>query len=113
VTADRPHAMLLHMRKIAKASLVTTITASALLTAATGFAAAAPTGPSSVDRTVSALKADGYAVILNRIGGAPLSACSISAIRPGQEVTRTDSGNPGDVRATTVVSKTVYVDVAC
>jgi hypothetical protein len=105
--------MLLHMRKIVKASLATTITAGALLTAATGFASAAPSGPSTVDRTVSALKADGYDVVLNRTGAAPLAACSISAIRPGQEVIRTDSGNPGDVRATTVVSKTVYVDVLC
>lgn len=103
------------MKSFVKKPLVTTIAVIALTTAATGFAAsalAAPAGP-TVDRTVSTLKAAGYDVILNRTGATPLSQCTVSAVRPGHEVTRTDSGNPGDVLATTVVSKTVYVDLAC
>ena len=74
---------------------------------------AAPAGPSAVDTTVDGLKADGYNVILNRTGAAALSQCTVSAVRQGHELTRTDSGNPGDALATTVVSKTVYVDVTC
>jgi hypothetical protein len=103
------------MTSLPKFSIATTIAAVAIGTAALGFAApvlAAPAGP-TVDKTVSTLKAAGYDVILNRIGAAPLSQCTVSAVRPGQEVTRTDSGNPGDVLATTVIAKTVYVDVAC
>jgi hypothetical protein len=52
-------------------------------------------------------------VILNRTGSAPLSSCTISAVRPGQEVIRKDSGVPADRLTTTVVSKTVHVDANC
>ena len=97
--------------------LATTIVTGALAAAALGSAnlagAAVPTGPSSVTTTINALKANGFDVIVNRLGTEPLSACSIGAVRPGHEVTRTDSGVPGDTLTTTVVSKTVYVDVAC
>lgn len=88
----------------------------ALATAALGFASsaiAAPSGPSAADTMVNTLKADGYNVILVRTGAAPLSQCNVRAVRPGQEITRTDSGNPGDELVTTVVTKTVYVDVEC
>ena len=98
-----------------KLSVATTFAAAVIATTAVGFAVptlAAPSGP-TVDKTVSTLKAAGYDVILNRTGALPLSECTVSAVRPGQEVSRTDSGNPGDVLATTVVSNTVYVDVAC
>ena len=96
--------------------LATTLTASVLTTAAVGFASAAlaaPSSPRTVDSTVSALKADGNNVILNRTGHAPLSQCVVTGVRPGQEITRTDSGHPGDELATTAVVQTVYVDVAC
>jgi hypothetical protein len=85
---------------------------------ATGFialaavATAAPTGPSQVNDTVRSLEADGYNVIVNRTGAAPLSQCSVSAVRPGQTHQTTDSRGGGSVN-TTVTSQTVYVDVAC
>lgn len=56
-------------------------------------AAAAPTGSSEVDDTVRSLEADGYHVIVNRVGAAALSGCTVSAVRPD--------------------APTVYVDVAC
>ena len=100
-----------------KSFFFTTLTAGAL--AATlglaGTANAAPSGPSSVDGTVSQLRSQGYQVIVNRVGTAPLDRCTISAVRPGQTFSRTDSGAPGagqDI-VTTVTSRTVYVDVAC
>jgi hypothetical protein len=95
-----------------------TAAAATLATAALGLAAsvnAAPSGPSSVDATVSQLRSQGYQVIVNRVGTAPLGQCAVSAVRPGQTYSRTDSGVPGagnDV-VTTVTNKTVYVDVAC
>ena len=76
---------------------------------------AAPSGPSSVDQTVSQLRSQGYQVILNKVGTAPPNQCAVSAVRPGQTFSRTDSGVPGagnDV-ITTVTNKTVYVDVKC
>ena len=80
-----------------------------------GAAGAAPSGAPTVDQTVSQLKAGGYEVILNKVGTASLNQCAISAVRPGQTYSRTDSGVPGagDDLVTTVTNKTVYVDVKC
>ena len=52
---------------------------------------------------------------MNKVGTAPLNQCAISAVRPGQTYSRTDSGVPGagDDLVTTVTNKTVYVDVKC
>jgi hypothetical protein len=52
-------------------------------------------------------------VIVNRIGTAPLDQATVTAVRPGQTFSRTDTGVPGagnDI-STTVTRKTVYVDV--
>ena len=96
----------------------TTLTAGALASAALGLAGtanAAPAGPSSVDGTVSQLRSQGYQVIVNRVGTAPFDRCTISAVRPGQTFSHTDSGAPGAGKdiVTTVTDRTVYVDVAC
>jgi hypothetical protein len=102
------------MKKFAITAAATAALAAAALGLA-GTANAAPSGPSSVDATVSQLKAQGYQVIVNRVGTAPLDRCTVNAVRPGQTYSRTDSGVPGagnDV-ITTVTNKTVYVDVRC
>jgi hypothetical protein len=80
-----------------------------------GAAVAAPDGPANVSDTISALKQSGYTVIVNRFGAAPLSACTVGAIRPGQAYSRTDSGAPGAHNnvITTVQAKTVYLDANC
>ncbi|MGV9800529.1 hypothetical protein ACWDTP_21030 [Mycobacterium sp. NPDC003449] len=59
--------------------------------------------------------AQGYDVVVNKVGSAPLDACTVRAIRPGQRFARTDSGVPGAMGDlhTTVTPKTVYVDVTC
>jgi len=91
-----------------------TIAASGLAAAIIGLAApaaAAPTGPGNAQETINELQADGYNVIVNRVGTTPLETATVVAVRPGQTYSRTDSGNPGDDLATTVTSKTVYVDV--
>ena len=97
-----------------KTGLATIVVAGGLTAATLGLAApavAAPTGPGNAQETISDLKADGYNVIVNRVGGTPLEQATVVAVRPGQTFSRTDSGNPGDSLATTVTSKTVYVDV--
>ncbi|KAA0101042.1 hypothetical protein CIW49_05890 [Mycolicibacterium sp. P1-18] len=96
--------------------LNTTIVAGVLTLGAlgtVGVATAAVPTPNNVTTTINGLKADGFDVIVNRVGTAPLAACSVDAVRPGHQVTRTDSGFPGDSLTTTVVSKTVYVDLTC
>ena len=97
---------------------ITALTASVLSAAGLTLAAtavAAPTGPSSVDQTVNQLKADGYTVIVNKVGAASVNRCTVSAVRPGQTYSRTDSGTPGaqDDVHTIVTGKTVFVDLAC
>ncbi|UNB50380.1 hypothetical protein [Mycolicibacterium sp. YH-1] len=79
------------------------------------LANAAPTGPQTVDQVVEQLRAQGYHVILSRVGTAPLDHCSVSAVRPGHTYSRTDSGAPGagnDI-VTTVTDMTAIVDVTC
>jgi CMP-2-keto-3-deoxyoctulosonic acid synthetase len=75
-------------------------------------AAAVPNGTSQVDNAVRALQADGYHVVVNRVGAAPMSQCTITAVRPGQTHATDDSRGGGTIN-TTITSRTVYVDVAC
>ena len=56
---------------------------------------AAPTGPGNAEQTISQLQTQGYNVIVNRIGSAPLDQATVVAVRPGQTYSRTDSGVPG------------------
>jgi hypothetical protein len=100
--------------------LLSSLGAGALAATALGLTAtanAAPAGPSSVDATIDQLRARGYDVIVNRVGTVPAEQCTVSAVRPGQTFSRTDtgSGQPGawDDLVTTVTSNTVYVDVIC
>jgi hypothetical protein len=76
-------------------------------------AAAAPTGPGNAQQTINQLQDEGYTVIVNRLGTAPIDQAAVVAVRPGQTYSRTDTGVPGagnDIH-TTVTDKTVYVDV--
>ena len=91
-----------------------TVLAGGLTAAVLGLAApagAAPTGPGNAQDTINQLQADGYNVIVNRVGTTPLEQATVVAVRPGQTYSRTDSGTPGDSFGTTVTGKTVYVDV--
>ena len=101
-----------------KKLVLTTVIASGLCAGALTFAAAAiaaPSGPSSVEQAMDQLEADGYAVIVNRVGAGPIDKCTLATVRPGQTYSRTDSGTPGaqDDVHTTVTGKTVFVDLAC
>jgi hypothetical protein len=109
--------MTVPVAKTMKNLFYTILAAGALVSAALGLAAsanAAPSGP-SVDATVNQLRAEGFQVIVNRVGTASTDQCSLNAVRPGQTFSRTDSGVPGadnDI-VTTVTTQTVYVDVTC
>jgi len=91
-----------------------TVLAGGLTAVVLGMAApagAAPTGPGNARETINQLQADGYNVIVNRVGSTPLDQATVVAVRPGQTYSRTDSGSPGDNFGTTVIGKTIYVDV--
>lgn len=98
-------------------TLIGTVTAAALFGAVLGAtpAGAAPAGPATVDSTIADLEAQGYTVIVERLGTAVGPDCAVRSIRPGQLYSRTDTGAPGAGTSlvTTVLSKTVYVDVGC
>jgi hypothetical protein len=103
-----------------KKFLASSLTVGAIYAATLGLtatASAAPAGPPSVDATIDQLTAQGFDVIVNRVGNAPQDLCTVSAVRPGQTFAHTDSGSgePGasEDLVTTVTSKTVYVDVTC
>jgi hypothetical protein len=91
-----------------------TVAASALAAGFIGLAApalAAPSGPGNAQDTISQLEAQGYTVVVNRIGNAPLEQASVVSVRSGQSYSRTDHSGPGDDLTTKLLSKTVYVDV--
>ena len=100
-------------------TILTSLAAGSLAAALglTATANAAPAGPSPVDAVIDQLSAQGYDVVVNRIGTAPSAQCTVSSVRPGQTFSRSDTGSglPGawDDIVTTVTSNTVYVDVVC
>ncbi|MBU8822758.1 hypothetical protein [Mycolicibacterium goodii] len=83
-----------------------------LLASPANQAAAAPAGPGSVQDTVSALESRGYKVIMNKTGSASLERCTVTAMRPGRDVTELRK-NVRERTVERVVYKTVYLDVAC
>jgi hypothetical protein len=91
-----------------KSFAVAVFTASSLAMAALGpvsLAFAVPSGPGSEQNTIDALKANGFHVVVNRVGPASLDQCTVSGIRKAVPVTV--SVDPKVVRTT------VYVDLRC
>lgn len=69
-------------------------------------------GPKPIAGTIAALEAQGYKVILNKVGGAPINECVVTAIRPGNEVTEMRS-NVRDRTVERVLHTTIQVDAKC
>ncbi|GAB7069014.1 hypothetical protein H7J06_12235 [Mycobacterium hodleri] len=94
----------------------TTLFAAAVATAAVlvsaGVATAAPSGPSRAEDVVRTLEADGYHVIVNRVGTGQLSSCTVTGVQPGQTYSTFDSRG-GSSPALTVLAKTMHVDLVC
>lgn len=77
-------------------------------------ALAAPTGQTSAQATISDLEAQGFRVILNKVGNAPMDQCTVTAVRQGTDVKhswvqRGPSGNVNNL----VRYTTAYVDLMC
>lgn len=77
-------------------------------------ALAAPTGQTSAQATISELEDQGFRVILNKVGNAPLDQCSVTAVRPGTDVKHSwiQRGPRGNVN-NLVRYTTAYVDLMC
>ncbi|ULE32480.1 hypothetical protein [Mycobacterium sp. IDR2000157661] len=101
------------MKKIGFAATV----ASGLAAAVIGLAApaaSAPTGSDNAQQTIGQLRAQGYTVIVNRLGNAPLDQAEVVGIRQGQTFSMIDAGAPligSSHNYTTVQERVVYVDV--
>jgi hypothetical protein len=104
-------------RVVIKSFAFATLAAGTLVAASLGLVApavAAPSGPGTAQDTVNSLQASGVNVVLNKVGNAPLEQCTVTAVRPGQTYSHTDSGVPGaNHPVTTVTNQTVYVDLRC
>ncbi|MED5814596.1 hypothetical protein VST63_19740 [Mycolicibacterium sp. 050232] len=77
-------------------------------------ALAAPTGPTSAQVTISELEAQGFRVILNKVGNAPMDQCTVTAVRQGTDVKHSwvQRGPTGRVN-NLVRYTTAYVDLMC
>jgi hypothetical protein len=97
------------------AASVLAVASLGLAVASLGLAApavAAPSGTGSAQDTINELQANGFKVILNRFGDAPLDQCAVTSIRPGREITEARTGSGGDL-IQVVLYTTVYVAVSC
>lgn len=94
------------------ASTMTAVALSTGILGVAGTAHAAPTGPDSAADTIRKLESEGRRVIVNRVGAAPLSQCTVTSVTAGQDVTDRDPvGDTGSVER--VRYRTVYVTVSC
>lgn len=96
-----------------KAAAVT-LAAAALGLFASAPVSAAPSGQTSAQSTISDLEAQGFRVILNKVGNAPIDQCTVTAVRQGTDVKhswvqRGPSGNVNNL----VRYTTAYVDLMC
>ena len=93
---------------------LTTAAGAGLIAAAigsAGLAAAATTAPVNAATKIQQLQANGFRVILNKVGDQPLSLSHVTSIRQGTPVTETVPAGGGDTEQK-VVYTPVYVDVA-
>ena len=104
------------MTKLAITALAATGIAAATLALAAPTEAAPSSGQSAQD-TIAQLQSQGYTVKIERVGSAPLSACTVTSVRNPQTFTYTNRtgaarGNAGDL-VTTIISKTITVSLDC
>jgi hypothetical protein len=86
-----------------------------VLLAPAGEAQAQPAVSGNAVHTIGLLEADGYNVVIDRVGSAPLNQCIVTSVRNPQEVTRTFWVGEGKrrERVTVVVSRSITVSLNC
>jgi hypothetical protein len=96
-------------------SVAVTITAAGVLLAPAGSVAAEPTQAGNAYATIGTLEDQGYDVIVDRVGNAPLQKCIVTSVRNPQTQTRTFWVDEGKKRRliTVVVSRSINVTLNC
>ena len=74
-------------------------------------AQAAPSGIGSAQDTVNELEHNGFKVVLNKMGAAPLDHCTVDSVRPGETVSRLVQN--GNELVNQTVYQTVYLTAKC
>ena len=72
----------------------------------------AGSSPDTADALISRLQGNGYKVMLNKVGAAPLDQCKVTSVTPGQQVTTPVTGGGGGINQQ-VLFTTVYVTADC
>jgi hypothetical protein len=80
-----------------------------------GLAVAEPTYAGNAYATIGTLEGEGYDVIVDRVGNAPLNQCIVTSVRNPQTQTRTFWVGEGKQRRliTVVVSRSINVSLNC
>ena len=96
-------------------SVAAGITTASVVLAPPGNAAAQPVAPGNALQTIGVLEAEGYDVVIDRVGSAPISECIVTSVRNPQAVTRTFWVGKGKdrERVTVVVSRSITVSLNC
>jgi len=91
-----------------------TIAAAGVMLAPAGLATAEPQGANAY-QTIGVLEDEGYDVIVDRVGNAPLNQCVVTSVRNPQTQTRTFWVGEGKQRRliTVVVNRTINVTLNC
>jgi hypothetical protein len=97
-----------------KRSLLGCASAAAFFALILGFAVgaqAAPSGVGSAQDTVNELENNGYKVVLNKLGTAPLDHCTVDSVRAGDMVSH--AVQTGGQFVSQIVYQTVYLTAKC
>ena len=92
-----------------------TIAAASAVLAPAGLATAEPIQAGNAYATIGTLEDEGYDVIIDRVGNAPLNQCIVTSVRNPQTQTRTFWVDEGKHRrlVTVVVSRSINVTLNC
>jgi threonine dehydrogenase-like Zn-dependent dehydrogenase len=87
----------------------------AVMLAPAAGAAAQPIQPGNAQQTIDQLEDEGYDVVIDRVGSAPINQCLVTSVRNPQEVTQTFVVGKGKDREviTVVVSRSITISLNC
>jgi hypothetical protein len=92
-----------------------TIATIGVMLASAGLATAEPTQVGNAYATIGTLEDEGYNVIIDRVGNAPINQCIVTSVRNPQTQTRTFWVDEGKHRRliTVIVSRSINVTLNC
>ncbi|OCB51719.1 hypothetical protein A5722_30790 [Mycobacterium vulneris] len=90
------------------------VTAAAAMMTFAGVVGAAPSTTSDAQTTIGMLQAQGFRVMVSKVGHGPLNTCSVNAVRPGRKSSQSQNPLVGvRTRPQQNIAPTVYVDLVC